>query len=178
MNLQPDGLYHIYNRGNNRDHIFFNDENYRYFLGKMRKHLLPHCHLLAWCLMPNHFHWLVLLRDTANALALGKDLRVMLSSYTRAIQQQQQHTQAKELTTEGYALNCFCYLHQNPLHAGLEATAGEWVWSSFWDYAGLRSGNLCDRALAQQLLDLPAGATERQALLLQALPEDVGKVRL
>ncbi|MDO7876272.1 transposase [Hymenobacter sp. ASUV-10] len=183
MNLQPGRLYHLYNRGNNRERIFFNEENYRYFLGKMRKHLLPHTQLLAWCLMPNHFHWLLYVREDASVAALGQDLRTMLSSYTRAVQNQQQrtgslfqqHTQAKELAADIYASNCFCYIHQNPWRASLEAIAGDWPWSSFRDYAGLRNGNLCDRELARELLDLPDNPQELQAFMLQVLPDGIGE---
>ncbi len=56
-------LYHIYNQGNNRQKIFFSSENYLFFLKKMRSHLLKHYELLSWCLMPNHFHWMVFIPE-------------------------------------------------------------------------------------------------------------------
>lgn len=59
MQFINEGLYHIYNRGNNKQPIFFNDNNYLHFLKKVRKEILPHCNVLAYCLMPNHFHFLV-----------------------------------------------------------------------------------------------------------------------
>ncbi len=58
MYFESGYLYHIYNQGNNRNPIFFQPENYLFFLKKMREHLLPFTDILAWCLMPNHFHWL------------------------------------------------------------------------------------------------------------------------
>jgi putative transposase len=51
--------YHIYNRGNNRENIFFSKENYRYFLSKYDKYLSPYLDTYAYCLLPNHFHLLV-----------------------------------------------------------------------------------------------------------------------
>ena len=181
MNLQHEQLYHVYNRGNNKEPLFFNDDNYRHFLHKMRALLLPEAHLLAWCLMPNHFHLLVELRSTSSSAEFSAGMRTLLSSYTRGINTQeertgslfQQQTKARMLDTENYALHCFCYIHQNPQRAGLEKKAGAWPWSSFRDYVGLRSGTLCDQKLATQLLDLPADFAERRALLLQVLPEDV-----
>ena len=56
MQFEEGHIYHIYNQGNNRQKIFFERENYLFFLKKMGEHLLPHCNILAWCLMPNHFH--------------------------------------------------------------------------------------------------------------------------
>ncbi|MDD3490054.1 MAG: hypothetical protein PHR62_09250 [Paludibacter sp.] len=64
MELIKDNIYHIYNQGNNRQKIFYNRDNYLYFLQKMNDYLLPYCDVLAWCLMPNHFHWMVYVRET------------------------------------------------------------------------------------------------------------------
>jgi len=159
MHLLPGHLYHIYNRGNNRERIFFSPDNYLFFLAKMRKYLSPHLRILAWCLMPNHFHLLVEVREEATPLGCGAGFRTLLSSYTRAIQRQenrtgslfQQQTQAKNLTDGGptYAGISFCYIHQNPLRAGLVSDLADWLWSSFVDYAGRRSGTLCDQAMAR-----------------------------
>lgn len=87
--MAPETFYHIYNRGNNRHKIFFQEKNYLYFLDKIRKHLLPHIHILAWCLMPNHFHLLVYSKADIVEKSFYNDLRIMLSSYTRAINKQE-----------------------------------------------------------------------------------------
>jgi putative transposase len=58
MHLYTNQLFHIYNQGNNSQTIFFHEENYHYFLWKMRAYLLPFGDLVAYCLMPTHFHWL------------------------------------------------------------------------------------------------------------------------
>ena len=59
MIFEAGNLYHIYNQGNNRQKIFFSNDNYLYFLTKFKEHILPHADILAWCLMPNHFHLMV-----------------------------------------------------------------------------------------------------------------------
>jgi REP element-mobilizing transposase RayT len=51
-------IYHLYNRGNNSQKIFFDRENYIFFLNKIRTHLKPITNVMAYCLMPNHFHLL------------------------------------------------------------------------------------------------------------------------
>ena len=52
-------IYHIYNQGNNKQKIFFRRENYLYFLNKIHEYIIPYGDVLAWCLMPNHFHLMV-----------------------------------------------------------------------------------------------------------------------
>lgn len=59
MYFEENLIYHVYNQGNNKQPIFFERENYLFFLKKMRKHILPHADILCYCLMPNHFHWLL-----------------------------------------------------------------------------------------------------------------------
>ncbi|MBK7939218.1 MAG: hypothetical protein IPJ82_20030 [Lewinellaceae bacterium] len=55
MLYQPSTMYHIYNQGNNRQQVFFNLDNYLFFLRKIRSHLLECTDILCYCLMPNHF---------------------------------------------------------------------------------------------------------------------------
>lgn len=57
MNFYENQLFHVYNQGNNRQPIFFSDENYQFFLWKMEAYLLPFADIISYCLMPTHFHW-------------------------------------------------------------------------------------------------------------------------
>jgi putative transposase len=50
--------YHIYNRGINGCNLFYKSENYRYFLQKWAHYLHPLLDVYAYCLMPNHFHFI------------------------------------------------------------------------------------------------------------------------
>jgi putative transposase len=52
-------IYHVLNRGNNSQTVFFSRENYLFFLEKIRNSILPHADILAWCLMSNHFHLMI-----------------------------------------------------------------------------------------------------------------------
>lgn len=61
--LLPGHYYHIYNRGNNGETLFREDRNYRYFLQLYAKHIAPVAETYAYCLMPNHFHFLVQVRE-------------------------------------------------------------------------------------------------------------------
>jgi putative transposase len=105
MQFETLNIYHIYNQGNNRQPIFFSRENYLYFLKKMKEYLLPYVDILAWCLMPNHFHWMVYVREAdavitdgvtpshpvsnARKRTLNESIGIMLRSYTRAINKQE-----------------------------------------------------------------------------------------
>lgn len=57
--LEYGHYYHIYNRGNNRENIFFEERNYHYFLKLYVKYIVPVADTYAYCLMKNHFHFLV-----------------------------------------------------------------------------------------------------------------------
>jgi putative transposase len=54
--LEPDRIYHIYNRGINGENIFKEERNFRYFLEKYAKYIEPIADTFAYCLLKNHFH--------------------------------------------------------------------------------------------------------------------------
>ncbi|MFT3752149.1 MAG: hypothetical protein QM800_04485 [Paludibacter sp.] len=113
MQFEQGHLYHVYNQGNNRQRIFFSRENYLFFLTKIRTCILPHADIIAWCLMPNHFHLMIYVHSvevvqfisgsatlsrtptkssTQPTVSLNKSIGIMLASYTRAINIQQNST--------------------------------------------------------------------------------------
>ncbi len=165
LKIKSDTYYHIYNQGNNSQRIFLTDQNYLFFLKKMRRHLLDHSRILAYCLMPNHFHWLIYINKDPllkKIHPLVSKIATLLSSYTQAINKQtgrsgslfRQKTKAVPLDTQRYALTCFHYIHQNPIRAGLVSEMGYWPYSSFLDYAGKRDGTLIDKQLTFQTLNI------------------------
>ena len=199
MQFYPGHTYHIYNQGNNRQQIFFEPENYLYFLGKIRKGFLPYCDILAWCLMPNHFHFLVKIHEEyvhENAIQnkekvvnpLNRQIGIIQSSYTKGINNRfsrsgslfRQKTKAKNLTEQDRdkmdtAVNCFFYIHQNPVKAGLVEKMEDWTFSSFKDYAGMRKGDLCNKKLANDLFKLPVETNKFYEISYQTIPDEVKK---
>lgn len=63
------GIYHLYNHANGRENVFERPENYTYFLRKYAEKLSALVDTLAYCLMPNHFHLLVRVREEADLLS-------------------------------------------------------------------------------------------------------------
>src|SRR5688572_31037687 len=57
--LLPTHYYHIYNHAIGRENFFERDADYDYFLKKAEQHLNPVCTILSYCLLPNHFHFVV-----------------------------------------------------------------------------------------------------------------------
>ena len=71
--LEPDHFYHIYNHSNGKDNIFVSDDNYKYFLEKFKEYISPLSETYAYCLMPNHFHFLIKLNDEASIFSWLKE---------------------------------------------------------------------------------------------------------
>jgi REP element-mobilizing transposase RayT len=161
--------YHIYNRGNNRQPVFFERENYLFFLQRVRKYLLGESHaqtsevfktsdvsvsmtsevwvtIIAYCLMPNHFHLLVCAQDDR----LSRHMQRFLISYTKAINRRcrrvgslfQGQFQAAHVDRNEYLLHLSRYIHLNPVKARLVKRPEDWEFSSYRDYIGLRRGTL------------------------------------
>ena len=70
--LIPDATYHIYNRANGNDKLFLSDDNYRYFLEKYIEYVSPIADTFCYCLMPNHFHFLIRIKSEYELLGFFK----------------------------------------------------------------------------------------------------------
>ena len=134
MQLEKNYIYHIYNQGNNRRKIFYIRDNYLFFIEKIRTYVIPYADIFAWCLMPNHFHLMVYVREvelpatpsqgftssetltglgtssepqTGRSRTFNDSIGIMLRSYTRAINKQENFTGSlfrKE--TKAECVNC------------------------------------------------------------------------
>ena len=71
--LVPGNFYHIYNRGNNRENIFVQERNYAYFMDLWWKHISPIAETWAFCLLRNHFHAAVYIREQGDLTGLTTD---------------------------------------------------------------------------------------------------------
>ena len=195
MHFLENKLYHIYNQGNNKQLIFFSNNNYSFFLNKYKQLIAPHVDTLAYCLMPNHFHFLVNTNEKSvqeikvgslTLSALSNGIRLLLSSYATAINKQQnstgslfrQKTKSKNLEngSVNYVATAFHYIHQNPLEAGLVTSLRDWEYSSFKDYIGLRNGNLCNQNLAKKLIDVNWNDLENETYAFYKNKKEINEI--
>lgn len=75
VQLEPEGMYHIYNRANGHEQLFLHAENYRFFLEKYQHYISPIAQTYCYCLMPNHFHFVVKIRSEEELLGFSKATR-------------------------------------------------------------------------------------------------------
>ena len=159
--LLPDRHYHIFSRAIGSERLFLNEENFRYFLRKANEHLSPVCWFWAYCLIPNHFHFLVEIKSEPAIEAVfrqAKKPRVyspellsdfvmerfsnLLNAYTKAFNKQNQRKGALfmnylrrvEIRKDSQLTATIFYVHKNPVHHGLVKAIGNWKWSSFPAY--------------------------------------------
>ncbi len=146
--------YHIYNRGNNGIDLFFETGNYEYFLKLYHQYIHPIAETFAWCLMKNHFHFLVYIRDEKEVLMDSLEYSTvdqprgldpsrqfghLFNAYTQAINKKYSRTgslfekpfERKRVTSEKYLQNLIYYIHSNPVHHGFSKTINEYPWSSY-----------------------------------------------
>lgn len=186
MHFEKDNTYHVYNRSNST--VFYNERNYLFFLSKVKKHIAPVAEILSWCLMPNHFHFLIVANEKSCQLInephrpsvqmLSKNIGSVLSAYTRAINKELEkrgklfshNTKAKCLNDDGninnYIKTCFHYIHQNPLKAGICSDLQNWKYSSYLDYAGLRNGMLVNKELTFEMVNYDKESFAAQSLAI------------
>ncbi len=146
----PDNYYHVYNRGVEKRVVFLDDQDYTVFLGLLKRYLgegkrdkktrkkFPKLNnevqLLAYCLMPNHFHLLFYQTTTDGVSRLMRRLTtgyVMYFNgrYNRVGGLFQGPYKASRITAEGYLHHISRYIHLNPEEYSL------WPYSSFRYYA-------------------------------------------
>lgn len=140
MKYLPENYYHLYNRGNDRNLIFHRPANYRFFLGLLRKHLAnAAAELIAYCLMPNHYHLVVYL---AREIDFSNTLRAFTTAYVRSFNNwygrvgylYQGTTKAKLVQEEEYLIHLCRYVHLNPVVAGLVRSPEEWEFSNYLEW--------------------------------------------
>jgi putative transposase len=157
-----DMFYHVYNRGVNKMQIFYDEEDYGVFLNLLKRYLSKEpvkdkkgreyrslygeLELLAFCLMPNHFHLLVFQHDAVAMTQLLRGVCVSYGTYfNKKYQRQgpvfQERYKASMIMHEGYLQHISRYIHLNPMDIqGYKANYLHYPYSSVGYYLGRQSG--------------------------------------
>lgn len=157
--LQASEYYHIYNHANGSDNLFFEKDNYWFFLKKWDKHISPIANTMAYCLMPNHFHALIKIKDPEslaekiinqeknfNTKPIDKDyiskylsqqFSNLFNGYTKAINKRFKRYGSlfnprfkRKIIPEEHLIDLINYIHNNPVHHGFTTSIYDWPYSS------------------------------------------------
>ena len=152
--LEEGKYYHIFNRGNNGDNIFYQEDNYYHFLRLYEKYIEPVADTYAWVLLKNHFHILVYIKEQTEInineltysttekpkkISATNQFSHLFNAYTQAINKRQHRTGSLfektfkriEVTSDKYFQNLIYYIHNNPVKHGFVDNMIEYPWSSY-----------------------------------------------
>ena len=130
--------YHIYNRGNNGEDIFIEDQNYPYFLELLKRHIIPVAHILSYCLLKNHFHLLINTK-TVEDKKISQSFSNLFNAYAKAINKKysrngslfQRKFKRIKVDNEDYLRKLVIYINLNPVHHGFCEDYKSYKHSSF-----------------------------------------------
>jgi putative transposase len=181
--LEHGQYYHIYNRGNNRENIFVEDRNYRYFLKLYAKHIEPVADTYAYCLLRNHFHFLVRIKTVeeqqkirvSRTLKPSQQFGNLFNAYAKAINKTYGRTGSLfhnpfgrvSVTSDAHFVHLIAYIHQNPQKHGFVEDFRTWPYSSYHACLSRKP----TRLMREEVLDWFDGPTAFQAFHRQAVNE-------
>ena len=145
--MEEGRYYHVYNHANGSENLFREDENYHFFLRQWAKYIEPVAHTYSYCLMPNHFHALILIKELSppfgkyetSQMYIIKQFSNLFSSYTQAFNKMYDRRgslfipsfKRKEIDSDTYLTQIITYIHRNPIHHGFCKSLEGWPHSSY-----------------------------------------------
>ena len=173
--------YHVFNRGVNHQNIFYSQENYKYCLKLLKKYSGRYfISIIAYCLMPNHYHFLV---RQDGEIPAGELPKRVFGGYSRAVNRRygwsgtlfEGRFQARHVKSDDYLRHLCRYIHANPVKDGMVEHPEEWIYSNYPEWIGLREGMLVDHEFIIELFGDSVGYEEfvKEYLLMQGLPDEL-----
>ena len=156
--LIPDGMYHILSRAIGNEKLFHNNDNYDFFLQKYKQYILPVADTFAFCMLPNHFHFLIQIKSFGHleeyfiekkkrkSIDLNQipDLTMecfsnLLNSYSKSFNKVYKrrgslfidYLRRVEIMDDCQFGSTIFYIHKNPVHHGYVNSISSWRWSSY-----------------------------------------------
>ena len=151
MKYLANNYYHIYNRGLNHQAIFQTRRHYIFFLKKTKQYSQQYnITLIAWCLMPNHYHFLIRNEENGNPTRF---LQALCNSYVQAYNKEisrkgqlfERGGKAKLVDSDEYIMLVTRYIHLNPVKANLAQSPEDWEFSNYQEWVGTRNGTMFDK---------------------------------
>jgi putative transposase len=160
-------VYHVINRGNNRQSVFRKDADYRAFLTALAdlKERKPF-ELYGYCLMSNHFHLLIRPRGST----VSRIVQSLLVSHTQRYHKHHQsgghvwqgRFKSPVIQDDQHVLTVLRYIEANPLRAKLVRDAGEYAWSSYRCHGLGEANELVDPLVTYEELSPYPGVRQRK----------------
>ena len=145
-----DQYFHFYNHAIGDELLFREDEDYIWFLNKFKIVLQKYpASIFAYCLMPNHFHFLIRQDSEKPIYKIFNDLnnpyvKHYNYKYKRVGRLYRDSLQHIRVYKENYLIHLCQYIHYNPVKAGIVNRAENWRYSNFLEWIGARNGDLFD----------------------------------
>lgn len=167
--FERDGIYHLYNRGAGKQTIFRKPAGYHYVLNKLEEYVEPlEYSMIAYCLLPNHYHFAVRQDSEVEASELPKRL---FGGYSLAMSMRygwsgtkfEGRFKGKHANTDEYLRNLCRYIHLNPVNHGLVKEPENWFYSNYHEWINPQTEDMVVREFRRRLF----GSVDRYKAFLQ-----------
>lgn len=147
----PDLIFHVLNRGNNRQAIFAENKDYLHYLAILKKYKEKfQFKIFAYCLMTNHIHMIL---QTSRYASISKIMQSITIAHTRHYHYTYQSSgyiwqgrfRSPLVSSDDYLLAAMRYVEQNPLRAGIVDNLDKYPWSSFTINTTIKQDALVDK---------------------------------
>lgn len=171
----PDYYYHIYNRGAHKADIFRDDRDYVYLLKLLKEKAAAFdISVIAYCLMDNHYHFL--LRQNGDA-TISQFMQAVFNIYSKTFNKKyglsgtlfESAFKAIFVDRYEYLLHLCRYIHRNPVEADMVKKPEQWHYSNYLEFIEQRAGELVDRDFVSKNFGTPE---EYQDFVMEYVPPE------
>jgi putative transposase len=137
--IQPGEFYHVYNRAVGNETLFRSHKDYLTWIDTLKKYILPVAEIHAYCLLPNHYHLLIKIKDSTTPEFFSKSMSDAANSYAKFFNLSYDRRGSLfmrpfkriHIDSNEYLIWCLWYIHRNPMHHGYTENWSEWKYSSY-----------------------------------------------
>ena len=174
-------FYHVFNRGINKQQIFFSDDDYFFFLNKLKSLQKKYDHsIYAFCLMPNHYHISIQTRK----VPISKIISSLATSYSMYFNRTYSHlgpvfqNRFKSILIENdnYFLKLSQYIYLNPIKSGLATDPALYKFSSIREALGKEPINYLDQDITRLIGETLESRKEYEKFIYEGVSEDLAEI--